>query len=113
MVESIQLIQVILSLAGSLAAAIPLAIILVRKIMALAEAKKWPELVTYLLSLMEKAEKAYETGVERKSAVLNTYSITHLEATEEHLKTISSLIDTICESSKTINATVVSKTDTA
>lgn len=97
-------VRLIVSVLSGLAAAIPLVIQLVMYIKKLVREKNWPEVVKLVTGYMERAEKMFANGADRKEWVLAM-----VKASAESVKydldmdKISDLIDSLCAMSKIVN----------
>lgn len=100
-------IQIIVSIISGLLVCIPLVIKLVEYVIKAIQEKNWQNVMQLVLRLMTEAEKNFETGAERKEYVMD--SIIAMKDTlncEIDMNAISTMIDSICDASKIINAEV-------
>lgn len=96
--------NIILSLVAGISACIPLIIKLVDLAKKAIREKNWAAVMQLVLKLMTEAEENYKTGAERKEYVLD--SIKAVESTLNYdidIDKISTMIDSIVETSKKIN----------
>lgn len=100
-------VNIIISILSGLAVCIPLVIKLVEYVRKAIQEKNWSNVMQIVLKLMTEAEKNYETGAERKQYVMSSVeAIKDTLNCEVDMNAISSLIDSICQASKIINAEV-------
>lgn len=100
-------VNIIVSILSGLAVCIPLVIKLVEYVRKAIQEKNWSNVMQIVLKLMTEAEKNYETGAERKQYVMSSVeAIKDTLNCEVDMNAISSLIDSICQASKIINAEV-------
>lgn len=100
-------VNIIVSILSGLAVCIPLVIKLVEYVRKAIQEKNWSNVMQIVLKLMTEAEKNYETGAERKQYVVSSVeAIKDTLNCEVDMNAISSLIDSICQASKIINAEV-------
>lgn len=97
--------DLIVSILAGLAAAIPLVVKLVEYVRKSVQEKNWSNLLNLIMDLMEEAEIKFESGADRKEWVLamvkaSADSINYDVDTEA----ISTLIDSLCDMSKAVNA---------
>ena len=99
--------QLIVLICAVLAMAIPFGIKFYQKSQALIKEKNWPRLVSALSHYMEEAERMFEEGADKKAWVLTMIQATadeiEYDLTEEDMKNLSDLIDTLCDMSKVVN----------
>ena len=97
----------IILLCAVLAVMIPLGIKFYYKSEELVREKNWPKLVSALSKYMEEAEHLFEEGADKKAWVLTMIKSTadqiDYKLTEEDMKNLSDLIDTLCDMSKVVN----------
>ena len=97
----------IILLCAVLAVMIPLGIKFYQKSEELVREKNWPKLVSALSKYMEEAEHLFEEGADKKAWVLTMIKSTadqiDYKLTEEDMKNLSDLIDTLCDMSKVVN----------
>ena len=100
-------VNIIVSILSGLAVCIPLVIKLVEYVRKAIQEKNWSNVMQIVLKLMTEAEKNYQTGAERKQYVMSSVeAIKDTLNCEVDMNAISSLIDSICQASKIINAEV-------
>lgn len=100
-------VNIIVSILSGLTVCIPLVIKLVEYVRKAIQEKNWSNVMQIVLKLMTEAEKNYETGAERKQYVMSSVeAIKDTLNCEVDMNAISSLIDSICQASKIINAEV-------
>lgn len=100
-------VNIIVSILSGLSVCIPLVIKLVEYVRKAIQEKNWSNVMQIVLKLMTEAEKNYETGAERKQYVMSSVeAIKDTLNCEVDMNAISSLIDSICQASKIINAEV-------
>ena len=99
--------QLIILICAVLAIAIPFGIKFYQKSQALVKEKNWPRLVEALSHYMAQAENLFEVGADKKAWVLTMIQTTADEIdytlTDEDMRNLSDLIDTLCEMSKVVN----------
>lgn len=100
--------NIVISILSGLAVCIPIVIKLVDTIYNHAKEKNWTAIVELVLQFMKEAETKYNDGAERKEYVLNMIEVSakqiNYNYNEEAKEKVSSMIDSICNASKTINA---------
>lgn len=102
-----EILKLIAAIASGLAAAIPLAIQLVKYVKQAVKERNWNVVLQKVVSLMETAETKFEEGVERKEWVLAM-----LKASSDGINydidydAIAEMIDRLCDMSKVINPSV-------
>lgn len=99
------IIQYACMILAGIATAVPLALQLVRYARQAVQEKNWGRLVSMVLSLMQNAEKAFESGPQRKDYVMD--AVKNLSDTigyEMDEDALSELIDSLCAMSKVVNA---------
>lgn len=105
MIENINWINTIVSILVGLATCIPLAAKLVKYVQQAVQEKNWQALLRLLISLMEQAEEKFDDGSTRKEWVMAM-----VQTSAEYInypvdvQALSSMIDTLCDMSKVINA---------
>lgn len=91
-----------------LAIAIPFGIKFYKTSQALVREKNWPRLVEAVSHYMMQAETLFEVGADKKAWVLTMIQTTadeiDYDLTEQDMKNLSDLIDSLCEMSKVVNA---------
>ncbi len=98
-------VRLIVSALLTLATTIPLVIKLVEYVKKTIKEKNWPEVVKIVMGYMERAEKMFEKGADRKEWVLAMVRASaELVKYELDMDAISSLIDELCDMSKIVNA---------
>ncbi len=98
-------VRLIVSALLTLATTIPLVIKLVEYVKETIKEKNWPEVVKIVMGYMERAEKMFEKGADRKEWVLAMVRASaELVKYELDMDAISSLIDELCDMSKIVNA---------
>lgn len=101
-------ISLIVAILSGLVTAIPLVVQLVKYVKSAIQEKNWSKVLTLVLNLMTEAERAYETGEDRKQFVMNSIeSIKDTLNYQVDMNQISEIIDQIVASSKVINAQVI------
>lgn len=99
--------QLIVLICAALAVLIPLGVKLYKTSQELIREKNWPRLVAALSKYMEEAERLFEEGADKKAWVLTMIQATadqlDYKLTEQDMKNLSDLIDTLCEMSKVVN----------
>lgn len=102
-----EILKLIAAIASGLAAAIPLAIQLVKYVKQAIKEKNWNQVLQKVMSLMETAETKFAEGAERKEWVLAM-----LKASADGINydidydAIGEMIDRLCDMSKIINPAV-------
>lgn len=100
-------VQLITLICAVLAVLIPLGFKLYKTSQELVKEKNWPRLVTALSKYMEEAEKLFEEGADKKAWVLTMIQSTadqlDYKLTEQDMRNLSDLIDTLCDMSKVVN----------
>lgn len=101
-----EILKLIAAVASGLAAAIPLAIQLVKYVKQAIKEKNWNQVLKKVMTLMETAETKFAEGAERKEWVLAM-----LKASADGINydidydAIGEMIDRLCDMSKIINPT--------
>lgn len=101
----IEILKLIAAVASGLAAAIPLAIQLVKYVKQAIKEKNWYIVLNKVMDLMETAEGKFEEGAERKEWVLAM-----LKASADGINydidydAIADMIDRLCAMSRVVNA---------
>lgn len=98
-------VSLIVSILTGLAAAIPLAVQLVKYVQKAVKEKNWNQVLKMVMDLMEAAEDKFETGADRKEWVLamikgSADSINY----DVDIDAIGQMIDDLCKMSKVVNA---------
>lgn len=94
----------IVAILSGLTTAIPLTIQLVRYVKKAVQEKNWPEIVRIVTGYMERAEKMFENGADRKEWVLAMVKASsELVEYDLDMNKISELIDSLCDMSKVVN----------
>ena len=97
-------IELIVALLSGLAACIPLVVQLVKYIKKAVKEKNWNQLLSLIMSLMEEAEKKFETGADRKEWVMMMIKASADTINYEiDMDEISKLIDSLCSMTKIVN----------
>lgn len=110
----LEILKLIAAIASGLAAAIPLAIQLVKCAKQVVKEKNWNIVIQKVMDLMETAETKFAEGAERKEWVLAM-----LKAGADGINydidydAIAEMIDRLCDMSKIVNATASEKNETA
>lgn len=98
-------VRLIVSALLTLATTIPLVIKLVEYVKKTIKEKNWPEVVKIVMGYMERAEKMFEKGADRKEWVLAMVRASaELVKYDLDMDAISNLIDELCDMSKIVNA---------
>lgn len=97
-------VKYIVPILSGLAATIPLVIQLVKYVQKSVQEKNWSKMLELLMTYMERAEKMFESGADRKEWVMamikaSADSINY----DVDMDAISALIDSLCDMSKVIN----------
>lgn len=99
-----EILKLVAAIASGLAAAIPLAIQLVKYVKQAIKERNWNVVLTKVMALMETAESKFKEGAERKEWVLAM-----LKASADGINydidydAIAEMIDRLCDMSKVIN----------
>lgn len=102
-----EILKLIAAIASGLAAAIPLAIQLIKYVKQAVKERNWNVVLQKVMSLMETAETKFKDGAERKEWVLAM-----LKASSDGINydidydAIAEMIDRLCDMSKVINSAV-------
>ena len=100
-------VQLVAIICAALAVLIPFGVKFYKTSQALIKEKNWPRLVTALSHYMEQAERMFEEGADKKAWVLTMIQTTAEEIdydlTDEDMKNLSDLIDSLCDMSKVVN----------
>ena len=100
-------IELIVALLSGLAACIPLVVQLVKYIKKAVKEKNWNQLLSLIMSLMEEAEKKFDTGADRKEWVLTCIKASADQINYEiDMDEVSKLIDSLCNMTKVINGKI-------
>ena len=100
-------IELIVALLSGLAACIPLVVQLVKYIKKAVKEKNWNQLLSLIMSLMEEAEKKFETGADRKEWVMMMIKASADTINYEiDMDEISKLIDSLCSMTKIVNGKI-------
>lgn len=98
-------VKLIVSVLAGLATAIPLVVELVKYVQKAAKEKNWSKVLETVMSLMQTAEGKFETGADRKEWVLAMVKASADNINYDiDITAIGSLIDSLCDMSKVINA---------
>ena len=101
----LEILKLIAAVASGLAAAIPLAIQLVKYVKQAVKERNWGILMNKLMDLMETAESKFEEGAERKEWVLAMLKVSADSINYDiDYDAIAEMIDRLCDMSKVINA---------
>lgn len=101
----LEILKLIAAIASGLAAAIPLAIQLVKYVKQAVKERNWGILMNKLMDLMETAESKFEEGAERKEWVLAMLKVSADSINYDiDYDAIADMIDRLCDMSKVINA---------
>ena len=97
-------VKYIVPILSGLAATIPLVIQLVKYVQKSVQEKNWSKMLELRMTYMERAEKMFESGADRKEWVMamikaSADSINY----DVDMDAISALIDSLCDMSKVIN----------
>lgn len=99
-----QIVQLIVAILTGLATCIPLAVKLVQYVQKATQEKNWANLLGFVMSLMEQAEKKFDDGATRKEWVMAmakaSASYVNYPINDEAL---SEMIDALCDMSKIVN----------
>lgn len=104
-IDWIEILKIIAAIASGLAAAIPLAIQLVKYVQKAVKERNWIVVLQKVMDLMETAETKFTEGAERKEWVLDM-----LKASAKGLNydidydAIADMIDKLCAMSNVVNA---------
>ena len=110
----LEILKLIAAIASGLAAAIPLAIQLVKYVEKAIKERNWGIVLNKVMDLMETAETKFAEGAERKEWVLAM-----LKASADGINydidydAIAEMIDRLCAMSKVINAPVTEQSENA
>ena len=100
-------IQIVISILSGIAVAIPLIIKLVEVVKKATKEKNWNLLLKMTMDYMTEAEKNIASGAERKewvmSMVIASAANINYPMTDDDVKKIEDLIDSICDASKILN----------
>ena len=100
-------IQIVISILSGIAVAIPLIIKLVEVVRNSVKEKNWNLLMKMTMDYMTEAEKNIASGAERKewvmSMVIASAANINYPMTDDDVKKIEDLIDSICDASKILN----------
>lgn len=100
-----ELIKLIISALPGIAAIITLVYQLVKYIRQVIKEKRWPELLSIVMSYMERAETMFESGADRKEWVMAMVKASANTAKYEvDMDAISKMIDSMCDMSKVVNS---------
>lgn len=100
-------IELIVALLSGLAACIPLVVQLVKYIKKAVQEKNWNQLLSLIMSLMEEAEKKFETGADRKEWVLTCIKASSDQINYDiDMDEVSKLIDSLCNMTKVVNGKI-------
>lgn len=100
-----ELIKLIISALPGIAAIITLVYQLVKYIRQVIKEKRWPELLSIVMSYMERAETMFESGADRKEWVMAMVKASADTAKYEvDMDAISEMIDSMCDMSKVVNS---------
>ena len=108
-----QIVQLIVAILTGLATCIPLAVKLVEYVKTATKEKNWANLLGLVMSLMEQAEKKFDDGATRKEWVMAM-----VKASADYINypvdedTLSKMIDSLCDMSKVVNGTNTNQTIT-
>lgn len=98
----------IISIIAGLGAAIPLVLKLIEYVQKAVKEKNWGQLLNLVMSLMAEAESKFETGAERKEWVMAMVTASANEINYDvDISAVSSMIDSLCDMSKQVNAPAV------
>lgn len=101
----LEILKLIAAIASGLAAAIPLAIQLVKYVKQAVKERNWGILMNKLMDLMETAESKFEEGADRKEWVLAMLKVSADSINYDiDYNAIADMIDRLCDMSKVINA---------
>lgn len=106
--EPIEWVELIVAVLSGLAAAIPLAIQLVKYVKQAVKERNWSVVLKKVIKLMETAETKFDDGAERKEWV-----IAMLKASADGINydidydAIAEMIDRLCDMSKIVNSAKV------
>ena len=100
-------IRIAISILSGIAVAIPLIIKLVNVVKDATRSKNWNLLIKMTMDYMTEAEKNIASGAERKewvmSMVIASAANINYPMTDDDVKKIEDLIDSICDASKILN----------
>lgn len=100
-------IQIAISILSGIAVAIPLIIKLVNVVKDATRSKNWNLLIKMTMDYMTEAEKNIASGAERKewvmSMIIASAANINYPMTDDDVKKIEDLIDSICDASKILN----------
>lgn len=108
-----QIVQLIVAILTGLATCIPLAVKLVEYVKTATKEKNWTNLLGLVMSLMEQAEKKFDDGATRKEWVMAM-----VKASADYINypvdedTLSKMIDSLCDMSKIVNGTTEQEVET-
>lgn len=101
-------INLIVAVLAGLATTIPLVIQLVKYVQKAIKEKNWPQIINFITEYMERAEKMFETGADRKEWVMVMVKASADAINYDvDMDAVSELIDSLCSMSKTVNAPTV------
>ena len=101
------IVSLIVAILTGLAAAIPLAVKLVKTIKEAVQEKNWSALLSLVVELMQQAESKFDSGATRKEWVMAM-----VLASAEYINypvdtgALSSMIDALCDMTKVVNASI-------
>lgn len=102
--ESVNVVNVILSILAGLSTCIPLVIQLIKYVKAAIKEKNFEYIMDLVLDLIPEAEEKFSTGAERKKYIMsNIESLSSILHYEVDLDRVSEMIDTIVKLSKKVN----------
>lgn len=100
-------IQYACMILAGIATAVPLALELVKYAKQVVKEKNWSRLLSLVLTLMQDAEQAFQSGAERKDYVISAVkSLSTAVGYEMEEKALSELIDSLCAMSKVVNGEI-------
>lgn len=110
----IEVLKLVAAIASGLAAAIPLAIQLVKYVKQAVKERNWPVVLQKVMDMMEVAETKFEDGAERKEWVLAMLKVSADGINYDvDYDAIADMIDRLCAMSKIVNATASVATESA
>lgn len=102
--DTMEWVNIIVSILSGVAACIPLVIKLVQYVKEAAKEKNWNTLLKLVMELMQDAEEMFEDGASRKEWVLHmvTSSADYINY-DIDIEVVSKMIDDLCAMTKVVN----------
>lgn len=105
--NSLNWLEIVVSILSGLAVCIPLVVKLVQAVKAAVQEKNWSQIVAIVLDLMQQAEGLFAEGAARKAWVMAGVQSAAKSANypydEEAAQKIGDMIDAICAAAKVVN----------